>query len=137
MALGMGVAVAIAWSTFFRSLDSYGLDLGDMLQPPRVAVYATQFLLVGAFFYVLARRWLRGTSSTSIAVGAGTAWLLEGLVLTLIGEPIVANELDPAIAWYYWLSATAGPLQPMVAFLGGWVGLRHAARERQPARTGG
>jgi hypothetical protein len=52
----------------------------------------------------------------------------------VIGEPIVANELDPAIAWYYWLAATAGPLQPVVAFSAGWLGLPHARESREGGR---
>jgi hypothetical protein len=44
--------------------------------------------------------------------------------LSRCGAPLVANELDPEIAWYYWLVATAGPIQPAVAFSGGWLGLR-------------
>jgi hypothetical protein len=49
-------------------------------------------------------------------------------VLTLIGGNFVANELDPEIAWYYWLAATAGPLQPMVGIVGAWVGIRARPR---------
>ena len=58
---------------------------------------------------------------------AGTlvaAWVGEGVVLTILGAPLVANELDPEIAWYYWLVATAGPLQPIAGIGGAWVGIR-------------
>jgi hypothetical protein len=44
--------------------------------------------------------------------------------LSRCGAPLVANELDPEIARSYWLVATAGPIQPAVAFSGGWLGLR-------------
>ena len=128
----MGVATAISWSLFFRSLDSYGLDPASILRPARLAVYAMQFLLVGAFVCALARWRFRRMTCTTLAVAAGVAWVLEGVVLTVIGEPLVANELDPSIAWYYWLAATAGPLQPTVAFVGGCVGLRDAPTPGEP-----
>lgn len=127
LTFAMGVATGISWFLFFRSLDSYGLDPASLLRPARLAVYAMQFLLVGGFVYALARWRFRRMTRTTLAVAVGVAWVLEGVVVTVIGEPLVANELDPSIAWYYWLAATAGPLQPTVAFVGGWVGLGHAA----------
>jgi hypothetical protein len=127
LTLGMGAATATSWSLFFRSLDSYGIGPAEIVQPARLAVYATQLGLVGLLLYALARWRFRRMTGTTLAVAVGAAWLLEGVVLTVVGEPLVANELDPSIAWYYWLAATAGPLQPAVAFVGGWFGLRHAA----------
>ena len=132
MTLGMGSAVAISWFVFFRSLESYGLEPATLVQPGRLAVYVTQAVLVGAFLFALGRWWLRGTSSLALATMVTAAWLLEGIVLTVIGDPLVANELDPEIAWYYWLAATAGPLQPMAAFAAGWLGIRHAPRAPSP-----
>ena len=59
---------------------------------------------------------------------AVAAWLFEGDTLTIIAAPFVANELDPEIAWYYWLAATAGPIQPAVAFVAMWRGASPASR---------
>ncbi|HEX7196972.1 MAG TPA: hypothetical protein VF364_09105, partial [Candidatus Limnocylindria bacterium] len=103
------------------------------LVTPRLAVYGSQFVLVAALLAWQARRRLRGTSPGMLAVLVTAAWLGEGAVLTVIGEPLVANELDPEIAWYFWLVATAGPLQPAVAFAGGWLGLRGRATQPGPA----
>jgi hypothetical protein len=62
-----------------------------------------------------------------------SGWIGEGIVLTLIGG-LIANELNPLNAWWFWLVATAGPMQPLVAILGGWVGRRQSVR---PAGPGG
>lgn len=129
LTLGMGIAVTMSWFLFFRSLDSYGPEIDAMLRPARLAVYATQFGLIVPFAYLIARWRQRGAPAAWLAAIAVSAWLMEGLVLTIIGAPLVANELDPEIAWYYWLAATAGPMQPAVAFTASWLGAR-------PARTG-
>ncbi|MGH2402551.1 MAG: hypothetical protein ACRDE6_07540 [Candidatus Limnocylindria bacterium] len=123
--LGMGAAVAVSWFAFGR-VDSYSLEPAAMLTPSRLLVYGSQFLLVGALLFWQARGQLRGVSPAMLAVLVTAAWLGEGAVLTVIGEPLVANELDPEIAWYFWLVATAGPLQPAAAFIGGLLGQRRA-----------
>ena len=125
LTLGMGLAVTVSWFAFGR-VDSYSLDPAAMVTPSRLLVYGSQLLLVAAFLYWQARGRLRGASPALLAVLVTAAWLGEGVVLTIIGEPLVANELDPEIAWYFWLVATAGPLQPSAAFAGGWLGQRGA-----------
>ena len=134
LTLGMGFAVVVSWYAFalpFGPLtDSFGLDPASLLRPGRLGIYALQFALVAAFGFVMARSWLSGLSTTALARSFALAWLLEGVVLTIIGEPLVANELDPIVAWHYWLVATAGPLQPAAAFIGGWLALRSRAATR-------
>jgi hypothetical protein len=125
LTLGMGVAVTVSWFSFGR-VDSYSLDPAAMVSPSRLLVYGSQFLLVAVFLYWQTRSRLRGASPALLTVLVTAAWLGEGVVLTVIGEPLVANELDPEIAWYFWLVATAGPLQPVVAFAGGWLGQQGA-----------
>lgn len=124
LTVGMGVAVTISWSAFFRQLDSYSLDLPAMVRPVRLMVYGSQFLLVGAMVFWLARGPFRDRSFGMLAGTLVAAWVGEGVLLTILGAPLVANELDPEIAWYYWLVATAGPLQPIAGIVGAWVGIR-------------
>lgn len=121
--LFMGIAVTISWMAFGRG-DPYGLGPDDMLTQQRLWIYGSQFLLIGAGLYALARTWFRRWSAVTLLASVTLAWLLQGLLLTVLGERLVANELDPPIAWYFWLVATAGPLQPIAAFVGGWLGLR-------------
>ena len=133
MTLGMGIAVTISWFVFGRQ-DSLGLEPHDMLTQRRLGIYGSQFLLIGGFLYALTRTWLLAWSTVTLWASVTTAWLLEGVVLTVIGEPLVANELSPLVAWYFWLVATAGPLQPLAAFVGGWLGLRRARSAQAPSR---
>ena len=128
LTLGMGIAVTISWFGFGR-MDSYSLDPSAMVRPTRLLVYVTQFLLVAVLMFSLARGPMRQASMRTLAISVVVAWLGQGIVLTLIGAPLVANELDPEIAWYYWLVATAGPLQPAVGFVSGWFGLRTWTRD--------
>jgi hypothetical protein len=125
MTLGMGLAVTVSWFGFGRG-DSFGLEPHDLLTQRRLWIYGSQFVLIGGFLYALTRTWLRALSAVTLSASVTSAWLLEGIVLTVIGEPLVANELSPLVAWYFWLVATAGPLQPVAAFVGGRLGLRHA-----------
>ena len=130
LTLGMGTAVAISWFAFASRYQSFGLDPASVLTVTRLTVYGSQCLFVAAFAFLFTSRRLRAITPAQLAGLVGTAWVGEGIVLTLIGEPIVANELDPAIAWYYWLVATAGPLQPAAAFAGGWLGIRRSGYGR-------
>ena len=123
----MAIAVTVSWFAFGRG-DSYGLGPDDMLTQRRLWIYGSQFLLIGVGLYALAGTWFRRWSAATLLVSVGLAWLLQGVLLTVLGERFVANELDPPVAWYFWLVATAGPLQPAAAFIGGWLGLRLRTR---------
>jgi hypothetical protein len=125
MTLGMGLAVTVSWFAFGRG-DSYGLEPLDVLTQRRLWIYGSQFVVIGAFLYALTGTRLQAVSAVTLWASVTSAWLLEGVVLTVIGAPLVANEMDPHVAWYFWLVATAGPLQPVAAFVGGRLGLRHA-----------
>lgn len=46
------------------------------------------------------------------------AWLAELVALTL-GGTLLANELVPGAAWFYWWVGTGGPVQPAAAVAGG------------------
>jgi hypothetical protein len=130
LTLGLGIAVAISWFAValpFGLVDSFGLDLESMTRPRRLAIYALQVALVAGIGFAAGGRWLSGLSVRALAATVVLAWVLEGAVLTIIGDPLVANEIDPDRAWYYWLVATAGPLQPIAAFGAAWVGHRAAA----------
>jgi hypothetical protein len=128
LTLGMGTAVTISWLAFAARIQVYDFSPTTIFSVSRMAAYGTQFLLVAALVYVVARRRLPGVSFGSLIGIVTAAWVGEGLVLTIIGEPLVANELDPSVAWWYWLVATAGPLQPVAGVIGGWLGVSQGAR---------
>jgi hypothetical protein len=72
----------------------------------------------------VAARWI-GSAATPglIVLLMFAAWIGELVLLTVFGT-LVANELTPLVAWYYWLLATGGPLQPIAASVGGMLGQR-------------
>ena len=122
--LAMGMAVTVSWSAIGIRGEGFGLDPDSLIRPSRLAIYGIQFVLVGVIGYGVTRWRLAGESLSRVALVMAAAWIGQGLVLTAVGEPIVANEIDPSNAWYFWLVATAGPLQPLVALLGGLPALR-------------
>ena len=122
--IGMGVTVAVSWLAIGIRSESFGLDPASMMRPSRVAIYLIQFALVGLVGVAVRRMRLRNTSMPTFATVMAAGWLGEGAVLTVLGESLVANELDLQVAWYFWLVATAGPIQPLIAILGGWIAVR-------------
>lgn len=124
LTIAMGVAVAVSWLWFGRG-DPLSLEPHHMLTVRRLAIYGSQFLGIAAFVFLMVRLQLRAWSAVKLWAEVSVAWLGQGVVLTLIGT-FVANELTPIVAWYFWLVATAGPLQPIAGFVGGWLALRSA-----------
>lgn len=64
------------------------------------------------------------------------AWLGELLVLTLGGN-LLANELDPPIAWFYWWMGTGGSLQPAAASAGALLGWMVRTSDTPPMAPAG
>lgn len=83
-------------------------------------IYASQALLAGLVGFALANRAPR-TSMDGMGLVVAVAWIGEGLVLTL-GGTLLANELVPAVAWFYWLIGTGGVVQPVAAVVGAGIG---------------
>jgi len=59
------------------------------------------------------------------------AWIGEFLVLFLAGR-LLAGELVPEVAWFYWLIGTGGPLQPVAALVGMWLAGRGRRTPQAP-----
>lgn len=78
---------------------------------------------VGLGFGLAASSW----PSRRLAAVIVGGWLGEYLVLA---SGLLADELNFLNAAYFWLLATAGPIQPIAAWLGAAVG-RRLARQRQ------
>jgi len=92
-------------------------------------IYALEMLLVVGLGFLLGLyvgdrqtfRWLAGV--------VVIAWLGEYVVLAL---RVLADELNPVSSAYFWILATAGPIQPVSALGGVWLG-RLFARRRAAA----
>jgi hypothetical protein len=119
--LALGIAVTASWFAVGRGAAYVGLDPESMTRPSRLVIYGVQFVLIALIGYALARTRLREEPMRTVALVMVAAWIGEGIVLSVAGG-LVANELGPFNGWYFWLVATAGPLQPLVAVLGAWPG---------------
>jgi len=118
-----------------------------------VMTVALGFSTAAAFFAVGGRVALLGTSVLSrewpaiygllglFAVGVGllfgtacSSWPPRRIVLVILGgwigeylvlaSGLLALELNPLNSLYYWLLATAGPMQPVLAWIGALAGQR-------------
>lgn len=112
--LALSCTVAISWFVFGREMP-IGSPLSALARP---WIYISQALMavpIGLF----APRWV-GPAATQgrMLLLIFAAWVGEPILLTALGT-FVANELTPLVAWYYWLIATGGPMQPIAALVGG------------------
>jgi hypothetical protein len=123
LTLALGMTVAVSWMVFGGTAAFRGPD--RVLAESWPAIYGSQALLAALVGLVLART--RGDLGRwELAMLIAGAWLGELAVLTL-GGTLLANELDPNVAWFFWLMGTGGPIQPAAAVLGaliGWLAFR-------------
>lgn len=118
LTLLLGVATAIAF---------YAVGGGLALQGPYVLwqswplIYVAEGALVAAVLFVTVRLSRNILDLPKVALLVIAAWFGEYLVLA---SGILADELNPGNAVFYWLLATGGPVQPAAAFVGSWLGLR-------------
>lgn len=120
LTLVLGTTVALSWLIF----GGRGAFLGPIrvLRESWPAIYGFQAALAAIALFLFARRQaatLRPSRLVLLVVGA---WLGELLVLTA-GGTLLANELDPEFAWFYWLIGTGAPIQPAAAAIGGLLGM--------------
>lgn len=121
LTLVLGLTVAISWLAFGGRSAFNGPD--RVLREAWPLIYGSQAVMAAIGLFIFARREsaeLGIRRLTAVVVGA---WLGELLALTFGGN-LLANELDPDIAWFYWLMGTGGPIQPAAAFAGALLGLR-------------
>ena len=118
LTLALGSTVAISWLIFGGTIAFRGPM--RVLADRWLLIYASQALLAGLVGFALANRAPR-TSMDGMGLVVAVAWIGEGLVLTL-GGTLLANELVPAVAWFYWLIGTRGVVQPVAAVVGAGIG---------------
>lgn len=123
LTLGLGATVALSWFVFGGSAAFRGPL--PALRDSWPAIYGGQAVLAaaGTFWFV---RLAAPLTVSRLAALIVAAWVGEWLVL-FAGGRLIAGELGPEFAWFYWLIGTGGPAQPVAAFLGGLFALRRAA----------
>ena len=116
LTLALGTTVAASWLVFGGRAAFGGPD--RVLEQSWPAIYGSQALLAALYGLWVGRVEPSRVWMLTLVTGA---WLGELLALTLGGN-LLANELDPPVAWFYWWMATGGPLQPVAASAGGLLG---------------
>jgi hypothetical protein len=125
LTLVLGMTVAASWLLFGGKAAFQGPD--RVLRESWPAIYGFQSALAAISLFVFARRQARAIGARRLSLLVVGAWLGELLVLTA-GGTLLANELDPEFAWFYWLIGTGGPIQPAAAAIGGFLGLHSRRR---------
>jgi hypothetical protein len=127
--LGLGATVVASWFLFGGSIAFRGPV--RTLEESWPAIYASQAALAagGTFLY---QRLAGPLPLARLAPIVGAAWLGELVVLRFAGW-LFANELTGEVAGFFWLIGTGGPIQPLAALLGGWIGLRGRSATNPPS----
>ena len=115
--LGMGATVAFSWVVFGGTEAWRGPD--PVLGRSWPAIYGSQALMAAVVGFGLSRHVRAWLWLVAMLIGG---WLGELVALTLFGN-LLANEIDPEVAYVFWWMGTGGPLQPVAAVLGGAIGL--------------
>jgi hypothetical protein len=121
LTLVLGLTVAVSWLAFGGRGSFNGPD--RVLRDSWPLIYGSQAVMAAIGLLIFARREIAELGLRRLGALVVGAWLGELLALTLGGN-LLANELDPNVAWFYWLMGTGGPLQPAAAFAGGLLGIR-------------
>jgi hypothetical protein len=89
-------------------------------------IYSLVVVLAAAIGFVVG--WLRASwPRRRLAIVIVGGWLGEYLVLVVLGA-VTYSEINPVAAVVIWVVATAGPAQPVAAWLGAIVGQQRRRR---------
>lgn len=113
--LALGATVAVSWIGFGGTDAWQGPD--RVLERSWAGIYGSQALLAALIGHRLSPRIPSLLGLVAVVTGA---WLGELVALTLFGN-LLANEIDPTVAWVFWWMGTGGPVQPVAAVVGGLV----------------
>jgi hypothetical protein len=117
LTLVLGATVATSWLLFGGGAAFQGPH--RVLARAWPAIYASQALLAALVGIRLSRHVAAWPAIVAIVI---SAWLGELVALTLFGS-LLANEIDPEVAYVFWWMGTGGPLQPAAVVLGGAIGM--------------
>ena len=120
LTLALGMTVAVSWFVVGGSAAYRGPM--PVLRDSWLPLFALESVLAAGVVFAFVS-WNRERSWRRLVTLVIGAWLGQLVVLTVAGT-LFANELVPTVAWFYWLSGTGGPVQPIAAILGGLVAIR-------------
>ena len=113
LTLALGATVAVSWVMFGGRAAFQGPD--RVLAAEWPLIYGSQALLAGLVGALMSRGVATAGRWVVLVI---SAWIGELIALTLGGN-LLANELDPNVAWIFWWMGTGGPIQPIAAIIGG------------------
>ena len=112
--LGLGMTAALPWLLFGGAAAFRGPLVA--LRDSWPLIYGSQAVLAAVVGWLLGHSKRPATPGRAVSV-IGAAWVGEWAAL-FVGGTLIANELTPGIAWFFWLLATGGPIQPLAAVAG-------------------
>ena len=129
LTVALGGTVAVSWFAFGGSASFRGPVRA--LEEAWPAIYGGQALFAAALGFVVARPLTNAFGRRGAAFAVLAAWIGEFVVL-FFGGTLFAGELVPQVAWFYWFIGTAGPMQPITALVGLWIGSRRGRTPQAP-----
>lgn len=120
LALALGATVVVSWI----AVRGFGIwnGPGPFLDPSWFVVWAVQAVLAAIVAFSAQRVGRSSVNGRTAAAVVLAAWLGE-LVALFVIAPFLAGELTSSEAPTLWLIATGGPIQPLAAMVGAWVGI--------------
>ena len=125
----LGGTVAVAWLAFGGTASFRGPIRA--LEDNWALIYGGEALFAGVVGLVAARPLVDRFGRRGAGAAVVAAWVGEWFAL-LIGGRLLAGELMPEFSWFYWLIGTGGPLQPIAALVGLWLGSRRRRTPQAP-----
>jgi hypothetical protein len=129
LTLALGGTVAVAWLAFGGSASFRGPIRA--LEDGWPLIYGGEAVFAAIVGFVAARSLVDVFGRRGAMAAILAAWVGEFVVL-LVGGRLIAGELLPEFSWFYWVIGTAGPLQPIAALLGLWLGARRGRTPQAP-----
>lgn len=120
----LGSATAIA---FYAIGGQVALNGPHVLAQAWPSIYSLEAVFVSAAVWLVGFFFARQLDQRAVLLAVLGAWIGQYFVLA---SGVLADELNAVNSLFFWVLATGGPLQPIAAILGGWVGLRLAHRSR-------
>lgn len=129
LTLVLGFTVFVAFVAVGGPIAATGPHVVGYAWPLIYPLLALLGALVGGIVGYLGRDRLSAATTVLLVIGA---WLGEYVVLA---TGMLEEELNPRDSLEYWALATAGPLQPIAALAGAWLGRRVTAPKSSSAET--
>lgn len=125
LTLVVGLVVGVSWTIVGGRIAWQG-GVEAVVRDAWLPLFGLQSVLAAGTVFAFVKR-TRIQSVTRLLGLVVGAWLGQLIVLTVAGG-LLANEINPGNAWWFWLVGTGGLVQPIAASIGGLVALQLSPR---------